>query len=99
MLRFQSAPVNPKPFLNDLTGKAVLVKLKWGMVYKGVLVSVDGYMNLQVGGGGGEREIFRAYLWLLTSHHHPSTLMLYPLSLQIPKSLWMAHSQATWASV
>ncbi|KAG0308457.1 hypothetical protein BGZ98_007913 [Dissophora globulifera] len=42
-------PVNPKPFLNDLTGKAVMVKLKWGQEYKGVLVSVDSYMNLQLG--------------------------------------------------
>jgi small nuclear ribonucleoprotein F len=44
----QTAPVNPKPFLNDLTGKLVLVKLKWGMEYKGYLVSVDAYMNLQL---------------------------------------------------
>lgn len=29
-------PVNPKPFLNELTGKPVIVKLKWGMEYKGV---------------------------------------------------------------
>jgi len=41
-------PVNPKPFLNDLTGKPVIVRLKWGMEYKGFLVSVDGYMNLQL---------------------------------------------------
>lgn len=41
-------PVNPKPFLNDLTGKQVIVKLKWGMEYKGYLVSVDAYMNLQL---------------------------------------------------
>ena len=41
-------PINPKPFLNSLTGKAVMVKLKWGHEYKGYLVSVDGYMNLQV---------------------------------------------------
>ena len=27
--------VNPKPFLNDLTGKDVIVKLKWGMEYEG----------------------------------------------------------------
>ena len=27
--------VNPKPFLNELTGEAVIVKLKWGMEYKG----------------------------------------------------------------
>uniref|UniRef100_A0A915PZP1 Sm protein F n=1 Tax=Setaria digitata TaxID=48799 RepID=A0A915PZP1_9BILA len=36
-------PVNPKPFLNGLTGKPVVCKLKWGY-----LVSVDGYMNLQL---------------------------------------------------
>ena len=41
-------PVNPKPFLNDLTGKSVIVKLKWGMEYKGFLASVDSYMNLQL---------------------------------------------------
>lgn len=41
-------PVNPKPFLNELTGKAVIVKLKWGMEYKGFLVAVDNYMNLQL---------------------------------------------------
>ena len=29
--------VNPKPFLNELTGEAVIVKLKWGMEYKGAL--------------------------------------------------------------
>ncbi len=34
-LRLQTVPVNPKPFLNDLTGKPVIVKLKWGMEYKG----------------------------------------------------------------
>lgn len=41
-------PINPKPFLNSLTGKPVMVKLKWGQEYKGYLVSVDGYMNLQL---------------------------------------------------
>jgi len=40
--------VNPKPFLNELTGKAVIVKLKWGMEYKGFVVSVDAYMNIQL---------------------------------------------------
>ena len=30
----------------DLTGKQVLVKLKWGMEYKGTLSSSDAYMNL-----------------------------------------------------
>ncbi|KAL7638565.1 UNVERIFIED_CONTAM: hypothetical protein RMT77_011141 [Armadillidium vulgare] len=41
-------PINPKPFLNQLTGQPVIVKLKWGHEYKGILVSVDGYMNLQL---------------------------------------------------
>mmetsp|Transcript_19811 Transcript_19811/g.64410 ORF Transcript_19811/g.64410 Transcript_19811/m.64410 type:complete len:88 (-) Transcript_19811:372-635(-) len=41
-------PINPKPFLQSLTGKQVIVKLKWGMEYKGYLVSVDAYMNLQL---------------------------------------------------
>ncbi|CAG8578785.1 10959_t:CDS:2 [Paraglomus occultum] len=41
-------PVNPKPFLQELTGKPVVVRLKWGMEYKGYLVSVDSYMNLQL---------------------------------------------------
>ncbi len=43
-------PLNPKPFLNGLTGKPVIVKLKWGMEYKGILVSTDNYMNVQVSG-------------------------------------------------
>mmetsp|Transcript_7194 Transcript_7194/g.8257 ORF Transcript_7194/g.8257 Transcript_7194/m.8257 type:complete len:87 (+) Transcript_7194:180-440(+) len=42
------AIINPKPFLADLTGKPVIVKLKWGMEYKGYLVSVDQFMNLQL---------------------------------------------------
>lgn len=41
-------PLNPKPFLNGLTGKPVIIKLKWGMEYKGILVSTDNYMNVQV---------------------------------------------------
>lgn len=41
-------PVNPRPFLVELTGKIVSVKLKWGMEYKGYLVSTDSYMNLQL---------------------------------------------------
>lgn len=40
--------VNPKPFLADLTGKTVKVRLKWGMEYQGTLASSDAYMNLQL---------------------------------------------------
>lgn len=46
--KMAAMPLNPKPFLNSLTGKPVVVKLKWGMEYKGYLVSTDGYMNLQL---------------------------------------------------
>ena len=40
--------VNPKPFLIDLTGRLVKVKLKWGMEYHGKLESTDAYMNIQL---------------------------------------------------
>ncbi len=40
--------VNPKPFLQELTGEAVAVKLKWGMEYRGIMISVDSYMNIQL---------------------------------------------------
>jgi len=30
--------INPRPYLQDLVGKVVLVKLKWGMEYKGILL-------------------------------------------------------------
>ena len=43
-----SAPINPNPFLASLTGKRVAVRLKWGMEYRGFLVSTDAYMNLQL---------------------------------------------------
>ncbi|KAL6880830.1 small nuclear ribonucleoprotein SmF [Trichoderma novae-zelandiae] len=42
-------PVNPRPMLQDLVDKTVLVRLKWGETeYKGRLVSIDSYMNLQL---------------------------------------------------
>ena len=37
-------PVNPKPFLTELTGSDVIVKLKWGMEYKGNLLSVPPFL-------------------------------------------------------
>lgn len=43
-----SAIVNPKPFLMSLIGQPVAVKLKWGMEYRGILLSTDSYMNLQI---------------------------------------------------
>ncbi len=57
-------PLNPRPYINELVGKKILVRLKWGMTYKGkynqirilifyfenlgFLVSVDQYMNVQL---------------------------------------------------
>ena len=40
--------LNPLPFLADCVGHPVVVKLKWGMEYKGILLSYDKYMNLQL---------------------------------------------------
>ena len=40
--------MNPIPFLYELIGKSIIVRLKWGIEYKGVLVSFDKYMNLQL---------------------------------------------------
>ena len=47
-INMATVPVNPKPFLTELTGTSVCVKPQWGMEYKGFLASVDGYMNLQL---------------------------------------------------
>ncbi|OCK86471.1 small nuclear ribonucleo protein SmF, partial [Lepidopterella palustris CBS 459.81] len=42
-------PVNPRPMLQGLVDQEVLVRLKWGQTeYKGRLVSVDSYMNIQL---------------------------------------------------
>ncbi|KAK4165104.1 hypothetical protein QBC43DRAFT_316773 [Cladorrhinum sp. PSN259] len=42
-------PVNPRPFLQDLVNKDVIVRLKWNDTeYKGRLVSIDSYMNIQL---------------------------------------------------
>ncbi|EJP66225.1 hypothetical protein ACQRIT_007222 [Beauveria bassiana] len=42
-------PVNPRPMLQELVDKTVSVRLKWGETeYKGKLVSLDAYMNLQL---------------------------------------------------
>ncbi|KAM7522507.1 hypothetical protein LguiA_012409 [Lonicera macranthoides] len=53
-----TVPVNPKPFLNNLTGKPVIVKLKWGMEYKGTvlpyLANSEEYIDGQFTGNLGE---------------------------------------------
>jgi small nuclear ribonucleoprotein F len=50
-VKMSFAPLNPRPMLQELVSKQVLVRLKWGEVeYKGTLVSIDSYMNLQLSG-------------------------------------------------
>ncbi|KAI0153213.1 small nuclear ribonucleoprotein F [Xylariaceae sp. FL1272] len=42
-------PVNPRPMLQELVNKDIVVRLKWGETeYKGRLVSIDGYFNIQL---------------------------------------------------
>ncbi|EWC47946.1 putative small nuclear ribonucleoprotein F [Drechslerella stenobrocha 248] len=42
-------PINPRPMLQGLINDQVIVRLKWGQTeYKGRLVSVDSYMNVQL---------------------------------------------------
>ncbi|KAJ9648162.1 hypothetical protein H2199_001940 [Coniosporium tulheliwenetii] len=42
-------PLNPRPMLQSLVDSDILVRLKWGQTeYKGRLVSVDSYMNIQL---------------------------------------------------
>ena len=40
--------MNPKPYLADLMGKRVRIRLKWGQEYEGSLTSSDAYMNIQL---------------------------------------------------
>ncbi|EEH41969.2 DUF866 domain-containing protein [Paracoccidioides lutzii Pb01] len=42
-------PMNPRPFLQSLISEDIVVRLKWGHTeYKGQLISVDSYMNIQL---------------------------------------------------
>lgn len=50
-----------------------MVKLKWGMEYKGYLVSVDGYMNMQVNTGLPEgRRQRETVTFTVFTHKHVS---------------------------
>mmetsp|Transcript_21817 Transcript_21817/g.45860 ORF Transcript_21817/g.45860 Transcript_21817/m.45860 type:complete len:84 (+) Transcript_21817:597-848(+) len=40
--------INPKNFLISLINKKILVRLKWGIEYKGILVSFDDYINIRI---------------------------------------------------
>jgi len=44
-------PINPRPLLQNLVNEEVIIRLKWGQTeYKGRLVSIDSYMNIQLSG-------------------------------------------------
>ena len=40
--------INPNQYLKNSLGKFVKVKLKWGMIYYGILQTFDSYMNLSL---------------------------------------------------
>ncbi|EFW98624.1 lsm domain containing protein [Grosmannia clavigera kw1407] len=42
----QAEGTDPSAFLSEIIGSPVVVKLNSGVVYKGELQSVDGYMNI-----------------------------------------------------
>ena len=52
-------PVNPKPFLNDLTGKPIIAKLKWGMEYKGERTRAPNTQRRERARGGSARRSTR----------------------------------------
>ena len=39
-------PTDPALFLNSVVGRRVAIKLKWGQLYIGQLVSIDSFMNV-----------------------------------------------------
>ncbi|KAF1817183.1 small nuclear ribonucleo protein F [Eremomyces bilateralis CBS 781.70] len=42
-------PLNPRPMLQGLISKEIIVRLKWGQTeYRGTLISIDSYMNIQL---------------------------------------------------
>jgi small nuclear ribonucleoprotein F len=43
--------LHPAPFLSSLIDKPIVVRLKWGMEYVGVLVSFDTRMNIHIRNG------------------------------------------------
>jgi small nuclear ribonucleoprotein F len=48
LLILQLQTLNPRPFLGELVGKDIIVRLKWGQEYRGRLVSLDSYLNFQL---------------------------------------------------
>jgi len=47
--RMNFTPLNPRPLLQNLINDEVIIRLKWGQTeYKGRLISVDSYMNIQL---------------------------------------------------
>jgi small nuclear ribonucleoprotein F len=40
--------LNPIPFLTELLKRKVVIRLKWGIEYHGIMASFDKYMNVQL---------------------------------------------------
>ncbi|KAJ1464971.1 small nuclear ribonucleoprotein F [Baffinella frigidus] len=47
-LEIEAIIISPKKFLKSLEGHRVLIKLKWGMQYRGNVVSSDSYLNIRL---------------------------------------------------
>ncbi|CAN3374693.1 U6 snRNA-associated Sm-like protein LSm6 [Diutina rugosa] len=43
--------IDPSTFLSDIIGSSVVVKLHNGLLYRGSLQSIDGYMNIVLENG------------------------------------------------
>jgi len=43
-----NSTISPKKYLKSLEGNRVLIKLKWGIEYRGILVSSDSYLNIRL---------------------------------------------------
>ncbi len=39
-------PLNPRPYINELVGKKILVRLKWGMTYTGKFLTERIHSNI-----------------------------------------------------
>jgi small nuclear ribonucleoprotein (snRNP)-like protein len=55
------------------------MELNWGMEYKGYLVSVDAYMNLQVN---------TCVMWCCASKHHHATRSSHSMNVIGPAPHW-----------
>ena len=91
--------INPKPFLQDLTGKHIIVKLKWGMEYRGRLNAVDSYMNVKLTNteewkdGKNEGTLGEVFIrYYLTLYIHPRWFYPSLIVFRCNNVLWISEN-------